>query len=103
MGKMRVEVIHKKDDLNRKVWTFSFECGYASPYFVLEKYQDQNRKTKKCKWVTDKYYSRLDRRDSNCSAIDIITDTIMIEAKQLLLKEIEETIFPTLKIGEKYK
>ena len=58
---------------------------------ILDIYAERTRRTKRCKWVNDKIYSRLDSRNSNLIARDVrIPESVEKELKDKLKKMIDE-------------
>jgi hypothetical protein len=97
---MKIEVIHKENDLNRKVWTFYFGVDHRT-MFILDKYEEQTRRTKGCKWLTGDCYSRFNKRNSNRSEETVLTKEILEEARTMLLKMVDEAVSPILEATKK--
>jgi len=95
--KIEIEKI-SEDKTYRKVWIFWFIFDTFNNYIKVELdgFSIQYRRTKECKWVVEKHYSRLFLRDNNLTIeevkyIDNYND-ILEEAKQKLFEKITEAV-----------
>ena len=84
-----LEVVRNIDDLNRKVWTFSYFDNWHTLY--LDVYALECRKTKRHGWKGEARYYRLDSR----------YNTIKLEDVELpidVINEIKANFFNTLQV-----
>lgn len=73
-GFKRVEVIFNKgeDGLSRTCFSFYLGRHYGKPFGVhLDTYGEQTRQTKRHKWKSNSFWSRLDKRNSNIEKPDV--------------------------------
>lgn len=90
---MFVEVEKLSED---KLGSIFFRFWVSTEYrptlqMILDVYAERTRRTKRCKWVNDKIYSRLDSRNSDMLAQDVrIPESVEKELKDKLKKMIDE-------------
>ena len=71
---MRIEIEKVSEDKTyRKAWIFWFDFNTFSNCIKieLEEFSIQYRRTKKCKWVAEKHYSRLFSRNNNLTIEEV--------------------------------
>ena len=84
-----------EDKLSSVLFRFWISTEYGPTLrMILDVYAERTRRTKRCKWVNDKIYSRLDRRNSNLEHYDVrIPESVEKELKDKLKKMVDkETI-----------
>jgi hypothetical protein len=75
--------------LSRQTWRFTV-IGLA---LVLDGYYEEERATKRHKYITPRWYSRLNTRDSKIREADVPWSTeIMEDARALFLREVAERV-----------
>jgi hypothetical protein len=90
---MYIEIEKISDDkLSCKYYKFWISSEYRPQLqIIFETFAERTRKTKRCKWVNDRLYSRLNRRNSDILRQDVtIPESIIKEMKDILKKAIDE-------------
>lgn len=90
---MYIEIVKESEDkLSSKLYRFWISTEYRKLIqIIFDTYAERIRRTTRCKWVTDSFYSRLDSRGSDIEEQDVnIPETIMDEMKEILKKTIDE-------------
>jgi len=96
---MKIEIEKVSEDKTyRKVWIFWFNFNTFNNClkFDLEEFSIQYRRTKRCKWIAEKYYSRIFSRNNNLTIEEAKStnsyNDILEEAKQKLFEKIIEVV-----------
>ena len=72
---MKVEIFRMNGDLKREVWVFELYVSFsANPCIYFDEYSFQARTTKRCKWIKQARWSRLNTRNSNIGRPTILID-----------------------------
>jgi hypothetical protein len=91
---MHIEVVNESED---KLSSIMFRFWISTEYrpqiqLILDIYAERSRRTKRCKWVNDKLYSRLNSRNSDLLAQEVrIPESVEDELKKKLKAMIDET------------